>query len=318
MPSNLGTDITFAAGLLKNGEVVAIPTETVYGLAANALNEEAVTKIFKIKNRPFFDPLIVHIHRLDEAFKYVTNFPENALLLAKNFWPGPLTLILPKNSVIPDLVSSGLNFIGLRIPKHHLTLDLLKRLPFPLAAPSANPFGYVSPSNANHVADQLGDKVSYILDGGECQVGLESTIVMFETDEAPQILRLGGISVEDIEKVVGKVSLNIASHSKPNSPGQLDKHYSTRTPMRLIDDIEITKLDATKIGAIVFSRPLPKIPLVNQHILSPEGSTEEAARHLFSAMRILDQKGLELIVTELFPATGLGPAINDRLKRAMG
>lgn len=318
MPSNLGTDITLAVNLLKNGEVVAIPTETVYGLAANALNEEAVTKIFKIKDRPFFDPLIVHIHSLDEAFKYVTNFPEKALLLAKTFWPGPLTLILPKNSVIPDLVSSGLNFIGLRIPRHELTLELLKQIPFPLAAPSANPFGYVSPSNAIHVADQLGDKVPYILDGGECIVGLESTIVMFENNQEPQVLRLGGISVEDIEMVVGKVNLNIASFSKPNSPGQLDKHYATRTPIRLIDELNTDTPDPLKTATLLFSKPIPTIPISNQRILSPKGSTEEAARHLFSAMRELDQKGFELIITEIFPSTGLGPAINDRLKRAMG
>ncbi len=318
MPSTLGTDITLAANLLKKGEVVAIPTETVYGLAANALDEEAVTHIFKIKNRPFFDPLIVHIHSLEQAMKYVTRFPEKALLLANNFWPGPLTLILPKNNVIPDLVTSGLNFIGLRIPDHKLTLDLLKDLPFPLAAPSANPFGYVSPSNAKHVADQLGQKVTYILDGGECRVGLESTIVFFENNENPQILRLGGISVEDIEKVVGKVKLNIASHSKPNSPGQLDKHYATRTPIRLISEVNINDIDGLKTGTLLFSNPIPQIPLINQRILAPNGSTEEAARLLFSAMRELDSKGFELILTEIFPPTGLGPAINDRLKRAMG
>jgi len=318
MPSTLGTDITHAANWLKKGEVVAIPTETVYGLAANALDEEAVTKIFKIKNRPFFDPLIVHIHSLEQAFKYVTNFPEKALQLANYFWPGPLTLILPKNNIIPDMVCSGLDYIGLRVPNHKLTLELLKQLQFPLAAPSANPFGYVSPSTAAHVADQLGDEISYILDGGECRVGLESTIVIFENNEEPQILRLGGISVQDIEKVVGKVSLNIASHSKPNSPGQLDKHYATRTPIRLMNDLEIDSLDPSKTAALLFSKSLPNIPLTNQRILSPKGSTEEAAKHLFSAMRELDSKGFELIITEIFPSTGLGPAINDRLKRAMG
>lgn len=318
MPSTLGTDITLAANLLKKGEVVAIPTETVYGLAANALDEEAVAKIFKIKNRPFFDPLIVHIHSLEQAFKYVTNFPEKALHLANYFWPGPLTLILPKNNIIPDMVCSGLDYIGLRVPNNQLTIELLKQLHFPLAAPSANPFGYVSPSTAAHVAEQLGDKISYILDGGECQVGLESTIVFFENNENPQILRLGGISVEDIEKVVGKVTLNIASHSKPNSPGQLDKHYATRTPIRLISEVNINDIDGLKTGTLLFSNPIPQIPLINQRILAPNGSTEEAARLLFSAMRELDSKGFELILTEIFPPTGLGPAINDRLKRAMG
>ena len=307
-----------AVQFLSGGKVVAIPTETVYGLAANALNEDAVTEIFKIKNRPFFDPLIVHTADKNEVSKYTTHFPEKAQKLAKAFWPGPLTLILPKNETIPDLVTSGLPFVGLRVPNHPLTLKLLNQLPFPLAAPSANPFGYVSPTTAKHVEEQLGDKIPYILDGGPCEVGLESTIVMFENDENPIILRLGGLSIEAIENCIGKVSLNIASHSKPNSPGQLDKHYATRTPLKLITEIDFNTIDTTKTGAITFHSPFVFLPLENQKVLSPNKSTEEAAHNLFAAMRELDNLNFDLILTETFPSIGLGPAINDRLNRARG
>ena len=310
--------ISKATELLIQGKVVAIPTETVYGLAANALNENAVTEIFKIKNRPFFDPLIVHIADETEVEKYTTSFSEKAKKLAKEFWPGPLTLILPKNETIPDLVTSGLPFVGLRVPDHPLTLQLLKQLSFPLAAPSANPFGYVSPTTASHVEEQLGSKIPYILDGGPCEVGLESTIIMFENDESPVILRLGGLSIESIENCIGKVSINIASHSKPNSPGQLDKHYATRTPLKLISEMDLNTINRSKTGAIVLHIPFDFLPIENQKILSENASLEEAAKNLFAAMRELDNMDLELILTEIFPSTGLGPAINDRLNRARG
>ena len=287
-------------------------------MAANALDEEAVTEIFKIKNRPFFDPLIVHIADKKEAEKYASYFPKKAKKLANIFWPGPLTLVLPKSETIPDLVTSGLPFVGLRVPNHPLTLQLLKQLPFPLAAPSANPFGYVSPTTAKHVEEQLGDKVSYILDGGPCEVGLESTIVMFENDEYPVILRLGGLSIEAIENCIGKVALNIASHSKPNSPGQLDKHYATRTPLKFVAEVDINTIGKSKTGAIVFYKPFDFLPLEDQKVLSSVKSTEEAAHNLFAAMRELDNLNFDLIITETFPSKGLGPAINDRLNRARG
>jgi L-threonylcarbamoyladenylate synthase len=310
--------ISKAVQLLNQNKVVAIPTETVYGLAANALSESAVLEIFKIKNRPFFDPLIVHIANKAEVAKYTTSFPIKAQKLADSFWPGPLTLILPKNKVIPALVTSGLPFVGLRVPLHTITLKLLTQLDFPLAAPSANPFGYVSPTTAEHVKTQLGSKIPFILDGGPCSVGLESTIIMFEDEDKPTVLRLGGLSLEAIEACIGKVELNIASHSKPNSPGQLDKHYATRTPLKLINEIDINTINKEKTGAIVFNKHFDFIPIDNQIILSKAGSLEEAARHLFGAMRALDGRDLDLILTETFPMYGLGPAINDRLNRAKG
>ena len=311
------SDIEKATKLLIEGKIVAIPTETVYGLAANALNENAVTNIFKVKNRPHFDPLIIHISGIQEVEKYAKSFPDKAKKLAQHFWPGPLTIILPKKNIVPDLVTSGLQFVGLRVPNHKLTLSLLNKLPFPLAAPSANPFGYVSPSNAQHVKNQLGYKIDYILDGGPCSIGLESSIIKFDENSEASILRLGGLSVKEIENIIGPIKLNIASHSKPNSPGQLDKHYATNTPIKYKSSVNLNELDINKTATLLFSKMLDGIPESNQFLLSKDGSLDEAARNLFSTMRHIDSKGFKLILTEIFPKKGLGPAINDRLKRAV-
>src|SRR6478752_7357737 len=223
--AEIGTDILKAKALLEKGELVAIPTETVYGLAGNALNTSAVAKIFTAKDRPQFDPLIVHVPDLEHAKNYVEEIPDQAIALTRKFWPGPLTLLLQRKPIIPDLVTSGLPTVGIRCPDHVLTRELLKSLSFPLSAPSANPFGYISPTRPEHVNEQLGNKISYILDGGVCTVGIESTIVGFENDHAV-ILRMGGLSVEAIESVVGKVSVQIHSSSNPKAPGQLKNHYA--------------------------------------------------------------------------------------------
>jgi L-threonylcarbamoyladenylate synthase len=225
-----GTELNVAKEFLIKGELVAIPTETVYGLAGNALNEKAVLSIFEVKNRPAFDPLIIHTDSIDKVKEYVSVFPEKAQRLAEQFWPGPLTLLLPKKQIIPDLVTSGLDTVAVRIPKHPQLLELLAELSFPLAAPSANPFGYISPTNAEHVNQQLGDKIPYILDGGECEVGIESTIIGFEADDTV-VYRLGGLAVEDIEKLVGPVMLMPHSTSDPKAPGMLKSHYAPRKPL---------------------------------------------------------------------------------------
>src|SRR5882672_5472348 len=204
--AEIGKDIAKAATLLRQGKLVAIPTETVYGLAGNALNVEAVTRIFAAKNRPYFDPLIVHVPYPSSAGEYAERIPGKALDLMEQFWPGPLTVLLSKKNIVPDLVTAGLDRVGLRCPDHPMTLALLQSLPFPLAAPSANPFGYVSPTSPHHVNDQLGNEIEYILDGGECKVGVESTIVGFE-DDTPTIYRLGGLQVEAIESITGRVQL---------------------------------------------------------------------------------------------------------------
>lgn len=313
MSAEIGQDVFRAEQLLRHGQLVAIPTETVYGLAANALDAKAVLRIFEAKNRPHFDPLIVHIGEPEFLNRYVTVVPRWAEDLSNEFWPGPLTLILPKRDIIPDIATSGLDTVGVRMPDHPLTRELLKRLDLPLAAPSANPFGYISPTSAQHVFDQLGDEIEYILDGGECRVGLESTIVG-EVDGMPTVLRLGGIPVEEIERVIGKVRVDISSSSDPRNPGSLEQHYSPRLPLQFID--EISEFDKNRVGALAFSDPFQGVPIDHQIVLSRAGDLEEAAVGLFAALRKLDKMPIEKILVERFPDEGLGRAINDRLQRA--
>ena len=234
----IGTDINKASFFLKEGKLVAIPTETVYGLAANAFNSDAVAGIFEAKNRPTFDPLIVHTYNLEKVNEFVTHIHPELLKLANAFWPGPLTLLLPKKNTIPDLVTSGLDTVGVRIPNHPITLSLLSQLNFPLAAPSANPFGYISPTTAIHVNNQLGLKIPYILDGGACKIGLESTIVGEENGEII-IYRLGGLTIEAIKTVVGKVSVQLNQSSNPKAPGQLKSHYAPKKPIYIGSLIEL-------------------------------------------------------------------------------
>jgi len=314
--AEIGKDISKAASLLKQGKLVAIPTETVYGLAANALDVEAATKIFVAKNRPYFDPLIVHVQSGDAVREYAERIPDKAIELVKRFWPGPLTVLLPKKNIIPDLVTAGLDRVGLRCPDHPMTLELLRSISFPLAAPSANPFGYVSPTTPLHVNDQLGNEIEYILDGGECKVGIESTIAGFEED-GPVIYRLGGLRVEDIESVTGRVQVNTTSVSNPQAPGQLQSHYAPRKQV-LIGDIQqlISKNRSKSIGVLSFKKLNLPAGVKKEIVLSPSGNLNEAAQKLFSALRELDKSDIEIILTELVPDTALGRAINDRLRRA--
>jgi L-threonylcarbamoyladenylate synthase len=314
--AEIGKDIGKAKLLLERGSLVAIPTETVYGLAANALDPTAVVKIFKVKNRPHFDPLIVHVANLDQATNLVETIPAKAKKLAQLFWPGPLTILLKKKNIIPDLVTSGMDTVGIRCPDHALTQSLLQSLSFPLAAPSANPFGYVSPTKPEHVNDQLGNQIDYILDGGECRVGIESTIIGFENDQAV-VFRLGGLSMEAIEKEIGPVKIQLNASSNPKAPGQLKSHYSPQKKVVIGNLPELIKKYASKkFGILSFSRKIEDLHPDQQIVLSESGNTEEAAQHLFSALRELDKKDFEIILTELVPETGLGKAINDRLNRA--
>lgn len=308
----IGQDISYASSLLTDGQLVAIPTETVYGLAGNALNTAAVASIFEAKNRPTFDPLIVHVASVDQLSSYTLDIPEEAKVLANHFWPGPLTLLLKRNDKIPDLVTSGSDFCAFRVPNHPITLELLKSLPFPLAAPSANPFGYVSPTSAAHVNKQLGEVIPYILDGGSCEVGVESTIVSFEADGL-HLLRAGGLSIEEIESCIGKSIAKIhTSSSKPAAPGMLDSHYSTRKPLYLGAPDNLS-LNIENIAVMGLS---PNESYPNYFPLSSKGDLKEAARNLFATMRALDETTFDAIVALPFPMHGLGIAINDRLKRA--
>ena len=311
-----GRDIQKAKELLHKGELVAIPTETVYGLAGNAYDAASVVKIFEVKNRPSFDPLIVHASGLTQVEKITSHVPAQAILLAEAFWPGPLTLLLEKKAVIPDIVTSGLDRVAVRIPAHPLTLDLLKILPFPLAAPSANPFGYVSPTTVKHVDDQLGSIIPYILDGGDCRVGIESTIVGFKNNKA-EIYRLGGISVEEVESIIGTVSVRRHSTSRPATPGSLESHYAPHKRLYLEETLpEGLNIDPGSAGYIRFKEPYPGAPWENQVILSGSADLNEAAKNLFSALRRMDEMPVSCVMAELLPEHGLGRAINDRLRRA--
>lgn len=321
MPASITTDIERAAAVLRAGGLVAIPTETVYGLAGNAMNEGAVTGIFAAKNRPSFDPLIIHQSSPDRILAYASEVPPDAEALAGAYWPGPLTLVLPKKPAVSDLVSAGLPTVALRVPAHPLTRELLRRLDFPLAAPSANPFGFVSPVTAQHVADQLADKIDLILDGGPCRVGLESTIVGFPDGKAT-ILRKGGLPVEDIESTLGHpVAVQTHSSSKPLAPGMLSRHYSPGVRMTILEKTCTADQLAAMDAVIVFAEK--KKPETSDggtspvyYDLSPSGDLAEAARQLFPTLRKIGQQQYDQVGVFLLPERGLGRAINDRLRRA--
>lgn len=314
--TEIGNDLELAKKILKSGRLVAIPTETVYGLAANALDQKAVSRIFEAKNRPTFDPLIIHVGALEEFNTYVKNVSKELLDIAFNFCPGPLTFLLEKQTVIPDLVTSGLSKVAIRIPNHPLSLSLLKSIDFPLAAPSANPFGYISPTNAAHVFDQLKNKVDYILDGGQCEVGLESTIIGFEKNKLV-VYRKGGLSIESIKEVFsGDIVIKNHSSSHPEAPGMLKKHYAPNKKMRVFSNSKQISGDISKIGFLGFNRFLAELPVENQFILSQNSSLKEAASRLFLGLRWLDSLEIDTVYIEMLPEIGLGMAINDRLRRA--
>lgn len=318
MKTEIGTDIAAAAEYLKAGELVAIPTETVYGLAANALNEDAVLKIYAAKNRPQFNPLIIHVSSFEQAKRYIKDISDEAEQLATVFWPGPLTMLFNKAQTVPDLVTAGSKRVAIRVPNHPLILQLLSKIDFPVAAPSANPSGYVSPTTAQHVYEGLHDKIPYILDGGACGVGVESTIVGWNENGELELYRLGGIAVESIEKVIGK---KIKHHKKitdnPNTPGQLKSHYATHTPLYLgtINEL-LQEFAGRKILLINFQDYHPSIAKEQQLLLSPNGDTDEAAKNLFRVLREADQLQADVILVEYLPEEGLGRAVNDRLERA--
>ncbi len=316
------TEVAIAAEALQRGELVAFATETVYGLGGVALWPETVARIFEVKGRPTFDPLIVHVPDLAAVRELVTEFPACAERLAREFWPGPLTLVLPKAACIPDLVTSGLGSVAVRIPRHPLALELLRRVGLPIAAPSANLFGRVSPTTAAHVADQLGDRIEWILDGGPCEVGVESTVLAIPASGPPTLLRPGGIPLEQIEAVIGPVLLpscddttDVAPSDRPQlAPGSLPQHYAPATPVtigNLADDPP-----SGRFGALAF-RHCPHLErYAAVEVLSASGNLSQAAAALFAALRRLDSQSLDGILTERFPDEGLGRAINDRLQRA--
>lgn len=312
----IGTNIQTAKELLTAGKLVGIPTETVYGLAANALDPDAVLEIYRVKKRPHFDPMIIHLPHWDHVLKYVEEIHPKFELLAKELGPGPITFLLKRKSIIPDIVTSGSDLVAVRIPKHPMAVNLLESLDFPLAAPSANPFGYISPTCARHVEDQLGDKIPYILDGGPCEVGIESTIVGM-MGNIPTIYRKGGYSIEKINDVCGKMLIHPSSSSNPKAPGMLTNHYAPNKHFILGSlDLLLQKYKGKKIGLITFNQSYPDQVNIVEKSLSKTGDLKEAARNLFSVMREMDKENIDVILAEELPEEGLGVAINDRLRRA--
>ena len=312
------SDINLAIESLKKGNVIAIPTETVYGLAGNAFEESSVNKIFKIKNRPSFNPLIVHVPNPKYINKIAQNIPKIAQKLSKHFWPGPLTLVLEKQKHISDIVTAGKSTVAVRVPNHKLTLDLLSKLPFPLVAPSANPFGFTSPTSADHVIEYFADKIDLILDGGVSLKGIESTIIGFENDN-PVLYRHGSIAIEEIEKIIGKVEIKNKNNLSPEAPGMLKRHYAPKTKIVFSNDFikSIKSYPNKKIGILCLKK-IKKIPKsVHQEVLSSDGNLNEAAKNLYAALHKLDRLNLDLILTSNVPEYELGRSINDRLRRAV-
>lgn len=315
--SIISNDINKAVAILNSEDVVAIPTETVYGLAANIYSEKAIRKIFEVKQRPLFNPLIVHLHSITQLENIVTDFPNKAKKLAEAFWPGSLTLVMKKNDAIPNLISAGKDTVAVRIPNHPVTLQLLKALDFPLAAPSANPFNRISPTQALHVEQYFKNDIQMVLEGGNCTSGIESTIIGFEGEEAV-LYRLGAISLEDIEAVIGSIKIKNKSEVAPAAPGMLAKHYSPTTKTFLVDDVLqfVANNDFKKIGVLQFKDVVENEYIQHLEVLSKTGNLNEATANLYHAMHTLDSLNLEAIVIQKMPNYGLGKSMNDRLERA--
>lgn len=314
MPVYKATDenIARAAEIIKSGGLVSFPTETVYGLGADAMNPLSVARIFQVKERPFFNPLIVHLADLSELETAVREVPPVAMRLAKKFWPGPLTLALPRSENIPDIVTSGLDTVACRVPSHPVAGKLIRLSGTLIAAPSANPFGYLSPTRAEHVEGQLGGKIEMVLDGGPSLVGVESTIVKIEDDRII-LLRPGGIPIEEVEKTAGKVTIMKKTIINPESPGQLDYHYSPSKEVRIMKNINFNNHDAC---FLLYKEPDCEYPKERTELLSLDGNLIEAAANLFTRLHELDKRDCSVIIAEEVPDSGLGHAIMDRLIKA--
>ncbi|MBK0382760.1 threonylcarbamoyl-AMP synthase [Pedobacter sp. SD-b] len=314
----ISTDLKKAIAVLNNDDIIGFPTETVYGLAGNIFSETAIKKIYQLKKRPLFNPLIVHIKSIEGLDNIARDIPTSAQKLAKTFWPGPLTLLLKKKEIIPDYITSGNKTVAVRIPNHAVALALLQQLEFPLAAPSANPYTRISPTSAKHVEDYFGKQLKVILDGGHCKSGVESTIIGFD-GEQPIVYRYGAISQEDIEAVVGKVKIINKNEKKPEAPGMALKHYAPRSLLHLTDHIldDLKLFPNKKIGFLLFNKALASVNEDHQIVLSASADLKEATKNLYAALHKLDSKGFDVIIAERFPNNNLGKTINDRLERAM-
>jgi L-threonylcarbamoyladenylate synthase len=316
LPASDPESIRMAAEILRAGGLVAFPTETVYGLGADAFDPLAIARIFEVKNRPTFDPLIVHIADLAALERLVASATPWARRLIEQFWPGPLTLVLPKRAEVPDLVTAGLPTVAVRMPAHAVAQALIREAGVPIAAPSANPFGYVSPTTAEHVREALGDRIDLILDGGPCPLGIESTIVSM-VGTWPELLRPGSVTLAEIREVMGPVVRAAASQTVV-APGQLPRHYAARTPVIILAAQGASPIIHAheRAGLLAMSAPgHVDESFCAIDVLSPSGDLRTAARHLFAALRRLDALGLDRLYAEPCEERGLGIAIMDRLRR---
>jgi len=314
--ADLRAAISAGADAIRRGGVVAFPTETVYGLGADAFNADATARIYEIKRRPLHNPLIVHVSDQSEVRSLVAALDRRAETLMDIFWPGPLTLVLPRTSRVPDIVTAGNPTVAIRMPASPVALELIRLAGTPIAAPSANVFGRTSPTTARHVAEQLQGGYDVLIDGGACRVGVESTVLSL-VGEAPTLLRPGGISREQLEQVIGPIAVAPAhdpSATRYESPGMLSYHYAPSTPLVVVDSAE-PYAEQSDVGVITLQQPPVSFrgPVV---VLSQRGDLREAATRLYHALRTLDGLGLRLIVSERVPPDGLGAAINDRLCKA--
>lgn len=312
---NSRENIEAAANEIIAGEIVAFPTETVYGLGADGLNPTAVAKIFEAKQRPSFNPLILHIASHDQLKELVNIESDKVYKLINHFWPGPLTLVLPKKEIVPDIVTAGNPTVAVRMPKHQIAEALIEACGKPIAAPSANQFGFLSPTTAEHVEKQLGGKVNIILDGGKSDVGVESTIVEV-TEDKVWLLRHGGISLEQLREVCDSVEVKKIDSDKPNAPGQLFQHYAPKIPMKFISDFSPNEFEGKRVGGLFFKENNTEIGFAHVEFLSQVGDMREAAANLFFHLHELEEKELDLILVEPVEEKGLGIAIMDRLVKA--
>ncbi len=307
--------IRVAGAVIRKGGLVAFPTETVYGLGCDALNPEAVARVFEVKQRPSFDPLIVHIATRASFDHLVQAISLSDHRLMDAFWPGPLTLVLPKREHIPDLVTAGLPTVAIRMPAHPVARALIREAGVPIAAPSANPFGYVSPTTAEHVRETLGDRIDLILDGGPCPIGMESTIVSMAGAQ-PELLRPGSLPLSDIEAIVGPVARRAGGDQRPPAPGRLARHYATRTPLTVLPVRGTRRLGSgERAGLLAMSSPVDLDGYAVVEVLSSSGDLHDVARSLFAGLRKLDGLGLDRLYAEPCDEQGLGLAIMDRLRR---
>mgnify|MGYP002349972088 CR=1 FL=1 len=310
----IGTDIEKAAEIIRNGGLVAFPTETVYGLGANALNTIAVAKIFEVKERPTFDPLIVHIANIEKVSELTQNVDKRVYDLATKFWPGPLTIVLPKKDIIQDIVTSGLGSVGLRMPNNNIALELIRRANCPIAAPSANKFGRISPTTASHVAKQ-NMNIDYIIDGGSTTVGIESTVITL-LDDGFVILRNGFITEDDLQKIVPKSKNVNKQEISKLSPGNVDSHYSPSKPLYIVGQFSKT-IDKSKAAFVAFRKDnIIDFDYKVVEYLTQNGDLKEAAVNFFSILHKLEDCDVENIVIESVPETSIGKAIMERMRKA--